>query len=307
MGDDRTGTELGRRQFVRLSGTVGATGLLGLVAAGRARADGGSDDGGGPPVSPDAPGAPGAATCPTPSALCGYPSDTGGRYDLWDRVQVCTGAKPGPPFPQCLRTTTTYVVLNGGSGSDHDYLLVPTCRVSGIECPFIATAAAPNYWLDAWLNAQPGQPGHVVYPHVGLGVNSADPMIRQQDQLHIHLAGIHSGIQTQLQNHDASITNNPARWRDQIVPIWGLTGTGAPAPRSYRVLHVANLNENLFRLLLDSVVRPTGSNMAAQAMAVTPRLIGNGGFYVLNSEPGLTVPPGQPGGTGTVDFLLAYV
>lgn len=134
--------------------------------------------------------------------MCGYPSDTGGRYDLWDRVQVCEGTKPGPPFPQCLRTTPTYVIL--------------------------------------------------------------------------------------------------------IVPVWGLTSTGAPVPRSYRVLHVANLNTNLFTLLRDSVVRPTGSSMAAQILAVTPRLVGNGGFYVLNSEPGLPVPPGQPGGTGTVDFLLAY-
>ncbi|MEO3745574.1 hypothetical protein [Plantactinospora sp. B5E13] len=41
-------------------------------------------------------------------------------------------------------------------------------------------------------------------------------------------------------------------------------------------------------------------------LAVTPRLTGGGGFYVLNSERGLQTPPGQPGGTGTVDFLLAY-
>ncbi|RAO07426.1 CDP-diacylglycerol diphosphatase [Micromonospora noduli] len=291
-----------RRQFVRLSGTAGATGLLGLAGADRALADGGPT----PEPSPSPPGGPGAAACPTPSALCGYPTDTGGRYDLWDRVQVCEGTKTGPPFPQCLRTTPTYVVLNGGTGSNHDFLLVPSCRISGIECPFITTANAPNYWLEAWNNAQPGQPGHVVYPHIGLGVNSADPTIRMQDQLHIHLAGIHSGIQTQLNNHDSAISNDPSRWRNQIVPIWGLTSTGLPAPRSYRVLHVANLNGNLFRLLLDSVVLPTGATMAVQMLAVTPRLIGSGGFYVLNSEPGLPVPAGQPGGTGTVDFLLAY-
>ncbi|MET7704880.1 CDP-diacylglycerol diphosphatase [Micromonospora sp. NPDC005413] len=293
-----------RRQFVRLSGTAGATGLLGLMGAGSALADGGSTDGGQAPEPP--PPGPGAAPCPTPSSLCGYPNDTGGRYDLWDRVQVCEGTKTGPPSPQCLQTTSTYVVLNGGSGSNHDFLLVPSCRISGIECPFTATSNAPNYWLDAWNNAQPGQPGHVVYPHIGLGVNSADPTIRQQDQLHIHMAGIHSGIQTQLNNHDSTISNVPSRWRSQIVPVWGLTSTGLPAPRSYRVLHVANLNANLFTLLRDSVVRPTGATMAAQMLAVTPRLIGNGGFYILNSEPGLPVPTGQPGGTGTVDFLLAY-
>ena len=72
------------------------------------------------------------------------------------------------------------------------------------------------------------------------------------------------------------------------------------------MLHVSNLNTNLFTLLRDSVVRPTGADMRNQALAVTPRLVGNGGFYVVNSEPALPTPPGQPGGTGTVDLLLAY-
>ncbi|MFI6763110.1 CDP-diacylglycerol diphosphatase [Micromonospora sp. NPDC050417] len=299
MGDNKRAEQIHRRQFVKFSGVAGTTGFLGLVGADRALADGGQ-----PADSPlPDPGGPGGTSCPTPSNLCGFPGDTGGRYDLWDRVQVCTGARSAPST-NCLQTTATYVVLHGSPETNHNFLLLPTCRVKGIECPFIATASAPNYWLEAWGNAQPGQPGHVVYPHIGLGVNSAGS--RQQDQLHIHLAGMHSGVQTQLNMHDSVITNNPANWRSQIVPVWGLTSTGISAPRSYRVLHVANLNANLFTLLRDYVVRPTGADMGTQMLAVTPRLIGNGGFYVLNSEPGLTTPPGQPGGTGTVDFLLAY-
>ncbi|MFI5926597.1 CDP-diacylglycerol diphosphatase [Micromonospora sp. NPDC051543] len=298
MSGSRRIDQMARRQFVKLSGAASAGGLLTLAGA-----DGGMADGGGGSPQPPPPPNPGGSACPTPSALCGYPTDTGGRFDLWDRVQVCLGTRTSPPT-NCLRTTSTYVVLNGAPSNTHNYLLVPTCRVQGIECPFIATAAAPNYWLDAWINAQPGQPSHVVYPNIGLGINSADA--RQQDQLHIHLAGIHSGIQTQLNSYDNVISNNPANWRNQIVPIWGLTSGGAPAPRSYRVLHVSNLNDNLFTLLRDFVVRPTGANMAHQAMAVTPRLVGNGGFYVVNSEPALQTPQGQPGGTGTVDFLLAY-
>ncbi|GAB3808626.1 hypothetical protein [Micromonospora zhanjiangensis] len=46
--------------------------------------------------------------------------------------------------------------------------------------------------------------------------------------------------------------------------------------------------------------------MGVQMMAVTPRAMPGGGFYVLNSAPGLITPPGQPGGTGTTDYLLAY-
>lgn len=299
MGDDKRAEQMDRRHLVKLSGVAGATGLLGLVGAGRALADGGPAAGS--PLPP--PAGPGSPPCPTPSNLCGFPGDTGGRYDLWDRVQVCLGTRSTPPT-DCLRTTATYVVLHGSPENNHNFLLLPTCRVKGIECPFVATSGAPNYWLEAWNNAQPGQPGHVVYPHIGLGVNSVGS--RQQDQLHIHLAGMHSGVQTQLNTHDSSISNNPANWRNQIVPIWGLTSTGMSAPRSYRVLHTANLNSNLFTLLRDYLVGPTGADMGAQMLAVTPRLTGGGGFYVLNSEPGLQTPPGQPGGTGTVDFLLAY-
>ncbi|GGM18173.1 MULTISPECIES: hypothetical protein [Micromonospora] len=130
------GDRVRRRQLVALSGTAGAVGLLGLVGAGGALADGGSAGPAATPGSPPALGGPGGpAPCPTPSAACGFPADTGGRFDLWDRVQVCEGTKVGPPFSQCLRTTPTYVILNGGSGSNHDYLLVPSCRVRGIECP----------------------------------------------------------------------------------------------------------------------------------------------------------------------------
>ncbi|MFC0005751.1 CDP-diacylglycerol diphosphatase [Micromonospora siamensis] len=294
-----------RRHFVRLSGAAGA-GLLGLVGAGRALADGGLDDGGqGHDLPPPDLGAPGAGSCPTPSALCGRPSDSGPRYELWERVQVCTGAASPPPFVDCLSVTSTYVVLRGFPTNTHNYLLVPTCRVSGIECPWIATTAAPNYWLDAWNNAQAGQPGHVVYPTIGLGINSV--AARQQDQLHIHLAGIHSGIQTQLNQYDSTITNDPTRWRNQFVPILGVSASAAVSPyRTYRVLRVATLNTNLFTLLRDYVVRPTGAAMGDQILAVTPRLVGSGGFYVLNSQLALPNPAGLPIGTATVDFLLAY-
>ncbi|WP_091601290.1 CDP-diacylglycerol diphosphatase [Micromonospora mirobrigensis] len=299
-------SKVDRRHFVRLSGAAGA-GLLGLMGAGRALADGGPDDGGpAPDVPPPDLGAPGGPpSCPTPSGLCGNPSDSGAGNELWERVQVCTGARPSPPFVDCLTMTSTYVVLRGAPTNTHNYLLLPTCRVKGIECPWIATTAAPNYWLDAWNNAQAGQPGHVVYPTIGLGINSV--AARQQDQLHIHLAGIHSGIQTQLNQYDSTITNNPSRWRNQFVPILGVSASPAVSPyRTYRVLRVATLNMNLFTLLRDQVVRPTGAAMGDQILAVTPRLVGSGGFYVLNSQLALPNPAGLPIGTATVDFLLAY-
>jgi CDP-diacylglycerol pyrophosphatase len=197
----------------------------------------------------------------------------------------------------------TYVVLHGDPVTNHNFLLVPSCRISGIECPFISTLSAPNYWLEAWTNAHPSGAAPVIYPNIGLGINSASPMYRQQEQLHIHMAGILSGVQAQLNNFDSVITNNPANWGNQIVPVAGLDN-GMPAPRSYRALRVPNLNQNLFRTLRNNVVPQ--AEMAKQTMIVARRHMGSGGFYVLNSQPDLVISPGQPHGTGTADLLLVY-
>ncbi|MFB9235606.1 CDP-diacylglycerol diphosphatase [Plantactinospora siamensis] len=337
MSGSRADGKMRRRNFVKLSGVAGATGILGMLGADRVLADAGPGGGapavdapphGGPPngwpsgdwpsdgwppddgcrpptPEPTPPPPPGGANCPAESFDCGYVNDTGPRVYLWEAVQVCEGQKPGPPFPSCLSTTLDYVIFNGGSGSDHDYLTVPSCRVKGIECPWIATPAAPNYWLAAWNNAQQGAPGYVHYPQIGLGINSIGD--RMQDQLHIHMAGILSGIQGQLNSVDSTITNNPARWRNQFVRVVGRNAAGATDRRTYRALRVADLNTNLFTLLRDYIVRPNNTTMGEQMLVVTPRLTGSGGFYVLNSQALMPIrPPGYPGGTGTSDLLLVY-
>jgi CDP-diacylglycerol pyrophosphatase len=94
-------------------------------------------------------------------------------------------------------------VLYGDPHTNHNFLLVPTCRVIGIECPFIWSTGAPNYWQDAWKEAT----AQVATPPIGLGINSVSA--RQQDQLLIHLAGIHQQALTDLQNNDSNITTNP--------------------------------------------------------------------------------------------------
>ena len=97
---------------------------------------------------------------------CGSPSDSGGRFVLWDKVQVCEEKKTQPQT-NCLVNDSDYVVLNGGANTTHDYLLVPTRRVSGIECPLIWDQNAPNYWQDAWMQAtKTGGAAEVNYPHL---------------------------------------------------------------------------------------------------------------------------------------------
>src|SRR5262245_2634070 len=255
MNEEEKADGLGRRQFIRLSGAAGASAVL--AGAGGSLLAGADADA--THASPAKTHPPGAMPCPTPSDLCGYPSQTGGRYLLWDRAQAC---ESGSPPSYCQGITPTYVVLYGGPANPHNYLLVPSCRVSGIECPFISTSAAPNYWQDAWGEARP----RVQFANIGLGINAA--IRREQDQLHIHMAGIHSGVQDQLNKYDSKITDNKANWKNQIVPIEGMD-KGTPVTRSYRALRVANLSGNLFALLLNNVV--SQADMGYQMMVVTPR------------------------------------
>jgi CDP-diacylglycerol pyrophosphatase len=288
---------LPRRQFVRLSGVAGTAALLAgtgaaknLAAATRPRGD---------EACP-----PGAAPCPSPSAVCGHPGDTGPRAYLWEAVQVCEGTKAPPPFVTSLQTTPNYVILPGDPKTNHNFLLVPSCRISGIECPFIwGPAAYPGYWNDAWEQAQPGGAAPVKYPSIGLGINSA--LTRTQDQLHIHMAGILSGVQAQLNALEAAgkITSNRTQWPAQTVPVTGRHPvTGQAVTRNYRALifrDKSELNENLF-LLLGRYVPAARMHRADQILVVTPRSAG--GFYILNSDP-VTV---TGGGTGSADFLLVY-
>jgi len=288
MTDHKNADGLSRRQFVQLSGVVGAAAVLGGGVAGVAA------------------GKHAFAARILPARprtdLCGNPSDTGDRFVLWEKAQDCADAlkkkKPNPPG--CMGTTDDYVVLNGKSHSDHDFLLVPTRRVMGIECPYIWSNTAPNYWKAAWDEAQRGGASPVRGGTIGLGINSKQD--RDQDQLHIHMAQILSGVQKQLE--DAKhITTDPRKWKYAIVSVVGLE-SGRQDARYYRVLRVKDLQQNLFALLQDNVAGT--SDMAIQTMIVTERDARGGGFYVLNSDPTLTGPTRGQGGTGTCDSLLKY-
>jgi CDP-diacylglycerol pyrophosphatase len=289
---------LPRRQFVRLSSVAGTAALLAGTGAGKNLAAATRS-----PWYETCP--PGAAACPSPSAICGHPGDSGPRVYLWEEVQVAEGTKNPPPPDTSLLTTPDYVILHGAPKTAHNFLLVPSCRISGIECPFIwGPTAYSGYWNDAWEQAQPGGAAPVKYPSIGLGINSAIPGIRMQDQLHIHMAGILSGVQGQLNKLEGNgkITSHLTKWPTQIVPVEGLDPkTGKAATRHYRALifrDKSELKQNLFMLLGDHV--PAAKmHMADQILVVTPR--NKGGFYVLNSDPTVT-----GGGTGSADFLLVY-
>ncbi|WP_254641628.1 CDP-diacylglycerol diphosphatase [Streptomyces sp. BV129] len=305
MNDQQNANDVPRRQFVALSGAIGAAALLTGAAAmsGTATAANGGSAGPTPDTCPTTPPPPGGAS-PCPPAqlqgLCGRPTD---NDPLWHDVQYCTnGTVPPPPQPKpdCLKMTPNYVVLHGKPETTHNYLLLPTCRVTGIECPFLETGGVANYWHEAWENARGGGSVPVQYPNIGLGINSQGA--RRFDQLHIHMAGVRASTQRRLQELETQgrMATSPSQWAaaGNQAAI-----TGSAGDRVYRILRLPNLRDNLFNLLYTNVVRPNSLSMANQTMIVVPKITATGfanAFYVLNSDTSIH------DGTSTCDYLLVY-
>lgn len=301
-----TGTPNGmpRRQFVALSGALGAGALLAGAAGGASAAACPPPGSGGTPgcpcpTEPPPPGGPSPCPPAQMQPLCGSPADTD---PLWQDVQYCTQGivPPSGHKADCLKTAPNYVVLHGEPVSTHNYLTVPACRITGIECPFLLNPNVANYWHEAWENARRGGDVPVQYRYIGLGINSQSA--RRLNQLHIHMAGVRDSTQLRLQALDAAgrVATHPSQWRDTQYQA-PVTGTGGD--RTYRILRLPALTTNLFALLNTNVVRPLGLQMAGQTLIVVPRMTPSafdGAFYVLNSDASL------PSGTITCDRLLVY-
>ncbi len=108
-----------------------------------------------------------------------------------------------------------YAVLKDRSGA-YQYLLIATRRVSGIEDPYLETAAAPNYFGDAWaerkwLESRLGV--RLPRQDVALAVNSAYG--RTQNQLHIHIDCLRPDVAAALAGHAGQIGGD---WAPLTLP-----------------------------------------------------------------------------------------
>lgn len=321
MREDRETSELTRRRFVQLSGVTGASALL----AGTGALAGSNLAAAAQPSGPVQPGGP-------PADCSGFPQPCGSDTDddpIWNRVKGCNTEYATAPTPKTLSSTSCPVyddphgcvvlygrrVPPGGQAPTHNFLLVPTIRIMGIECPTIVTNPTPNYWQSAWFYANNG--GTLVTPNVnvrdvpgntgvGLGVNSVGH--RGDCQLHIHMAGVYDGVKDQL--HAAftagQVATTVVGWRSSRVNLTGSFG----GQRTYRVLKWPSISSganNPFVLLsqmLPGQGLPGGESMGEQTLVVThlERTMAAPaaeGFYLVNSN-----ISHLPNGIGTGDQLL---
>jgi CDP-diacylglycerol pyrophosphatase len=161
-----------------------------------------------------------------------------------------------------------YALLPDRKGGAH-FLLIPTRTVSGIESEWLQDPQAPNYFAAAWdaRQALAEKAGRTVPREaVGLAVNSQHA--RSQDQLHIHIECVQSGVHAALQ---AALPGLDDDWRPVPVPGWQLVGR--------RVLG-ENLRASPFRLL---AARLPGAQatMGDYSLLVTGAQFADGPGFVL--------------------------
>ena len=91
-----------------------------------------------------------------------------------------------------------YAVLKDDHGA-HQYLLMPTARITGLEDPALRNPLAPNYFAEAWRArhfTEAAAGGALPPDAIGLAVNSA--AARSQDQLHIHIDCVRADVRQTL-------------------------------------------------------------------------------------------------------------
>ncbi|GAA3698531.1 CDP-diacylglycerol diphosphatase [Gordonia hankookensis] len=231
---------------------------------------------------------------PPPPPGCG--SVNSGDF-LWKSVKDATVANPGAgnrvvePQPQPTTAfTQLYAVRHGGDkpSSAFDQLLVPTRRISGIECETLWQPDMLNLWKYAWIEATGVLP--TAEENIVVGVNSQKA--RRLNQLHIHLSRLYAGTRKSLDGV-GGLPTQLADWTKPKANVELAIDDPNRTSAHFRVVHLDALLPNLFATLHQAV---GAKGMAAQMIAVTkaPK-----GFYVISSESGL-----PHGGTSTCDGLF---
>ncbi|MGB0972367.1 MAG: CDP-diacylglycerol diphosphatase [Mycobacterium sp.] len=137
-----------------------------------------------------------------------------------------------------------YAVYKDTVGA-HQYLLLPTARITGIESPELLEPDATNYFAAAWQErsfVEELAGGRISREWISLAVNSA--ITRSQDQLHIHMDCLRADVYDILA---ASTDLIGSAWATFPTPLAGHTYSAV-------AVNGADLDElNPFQLLADGI------------------------------------------------------
>jgi hypothetical protein len=220
---------------------------------------------------------------PVPPA-CGSESD---NDNLWGAVKT---AQPGENLkahgnfevviPPNGDRSRGYVVHHGKGFPDpkktfvhqeFDKLIIPTTRITGIECGNLVGANVPDFFKDAY-DAKSWLPLGTV---PAMGVNSM--YARGLNQLHIHLSRLTKPILDELTSQVGVLAPNQGEWLDpkHLITLGG---------HKYRGWKASDLNHNFFARANQDIVQKIGRaglSMADETLLITPVA---GGFAVLSSD-----------------------
>ncbi|WHU48283.1 CDP-diacylglycerol diphosphatase [Gordonia sp. L191] len=241
-----------------------------------------------------------------PPPDCGSPSDsskTNGRFWLWDQVKGCTPAQPGSNLyvKQISASPNRFYAIRRGGDNPHgnnDMLLMPTNRISGIECSYLRHDP-PNWWAGAWREAVANIPAKPSSP-LALGVNSKDR--RGQDQLHIHLSQVFYPTFSDLRQIQpvTKISDWMTPQANVELRINDRHKTPLRKTAWFRVVKYTGALPNLFAEL--AKVLPATESMEHQVVGAVWTGIGST-YYLINST-ALKTPKGP--GTGLLDYIYNW-
>ena len=249
-----------------------------------------------------------SAAPPTPTQkLCGQSTDdpaTDKSLLLWGKVKGTKPGQigdnidviqPGPQYQPNPKYVKYYAIRRGGDHKGHndDFLLLPTNRIRGIECPYLYNGSELNLWSAAWLQAGKLVAKNPTRP-IAIGVNSATA--RSQNQLHIHLAQVNPTTLADLRaipNPETHLDN----WTKTDV-VLRVNKTKSKIPRHFRVVKYTGGLPDLFGVLKRQL--PATEDMADQSIGVVDAGQPNT-YFVLTSNPKL-----GGAGTGLMDMIYGW-
>lgn len=295
-----------RRDFIKLSGAAVTAGLTGLGAE-----DAFADKAPSGQISACAEASAWCEQKPRPSP-CGSISD---QEPLWVKARGCAQNPSDPSCRPVPGSNGEYVVVNGQTGGGNNYLLLATCRITGIECPMLWQSNAPNYWKGASEGAK--VKGVNLRAPYGFGINSTNA--RSAQQFHIHMAPLQNTgaakILSQLTALKSTIATDKRDWVNRVVVITGVEPNGDVRARPYRALWLQDLDHNLFEYLFTYIAKPLAVKektdpekiMPFENLVVVPEDPQKGtGFFLLNSDGSLRDSSGKLRGVSAVDQLFYW-